>query len=149
MICPKCKANSVQVIDKRDVDPRIIKRRRKCEKCSYRFSTLEKIEPLKVTIQKTSGSLEEYDRQKVVRGIQVAAKDRVEAEKIEDLADEIERMIEKIGENVIPSSKIGKSVADKLREVDEVAYMRFISVYKNFKNINSFKKELEKIENNK
>lgn len=149
MLCPKCKSDSVQVIDKRDVDPRIIKRRRKCEKCAYRFSTLEKIEPLKVMVQKSNGSLEDYDRQKVVRGIMIAAKDRVESERIEDLADEIERLIEKIGENIIPSTRIGKFAADKLRRCDEVAYLRFMSVYKNFKNIDSFKKELEKIEHNK
>lgn len=100
-------------------------------------------------VQKSSGSLEDYDRQKVVRGIMIAAKDRIGSEKIEDLADDIERLIEKQGENIIASSRIGKFVANKLRECDEVAYLRFISVYKNFKNIDSFKKELEKIEHNK
>jgi len=149
MLCPKCKLDTVSVIDKRNVDARTIRRRRKCDKCLYRFSTLENIEPLKVMVSKTNGSVEDYDRQKVVRGIMIAAKDRINSEKIEDIADGAEVQIEKIGDNIITSKMIGNIVARLLRQKDEVAYLRFVSAYKNLSSLCSLKTEFVEIEKNK
>lgn len=145
MQCPNCRNEDTAVIDSRDVDPMNIRRRRECISCHYRFTTYEKFEPIKAMVIKRSGTFEPYDRNKVIKGMNIAAKDRIDSKDIEAAAIRIEQKIFQRADNQIPSRYIGDLVVSELRGLDEVAYLRFASVYKNFKSIKSFEKELEKI----
>lgn len=145
MICPKCRSNRIQVIDSRDVDDRTIRRRRDCEKCHFRFTSYERIEPSRISVIKSDGRSEQFDRNKIIKGVEIAANGRIGIDKIEKLADDIETKIAEETDNVISSKKIGNMVIRKLKKLDEVAYIRFTSVYKNFQDIDSFEEELEKL----
>ena len=145
MKCPRCSSNDTSVIEKRDVDDRSIRRRRKCVRCDFRFTTYEKFEQIKLTVTKRGGKRESFDKQKIVRGIKIAGKDRLSDEKIEEIADEIERKILEQKQDPISSKKIGQIVIDCLKGADQIAYLRFASVYKNFKNLSSFEQELSKL----
>lgn len=146
MICPRCQNNDTDVIDSRDVDESSIRRRRQCGKCKYRFTTYENIEPLKINILKRDGELEPYSREKLIGGMRKATEKRdIDEERIEDVADRIELKLVEKGENIVSSKFIGQLVIKELKKLDEVAYMRFASVYKNFNNCNSFIKEAEKL----
>jgi transcriptional repressor NrdR len=157
MICPFCGNNETKVIDSRDTsDGKAIRRRRECEKCKARFSTYEEVEIMKLTVVKKDGNKEEYDRGKIEAGIRKAIEKRpVSDEDVEKMMTDIECEIYSSepacstaskGSCEISSKDIGKIVLNKLKEVDEVAYMRFASVYKSFKSAESFKKEAEKLE---
>lgn len=147
MVCPKCHKDDIAVIDSRDVDGESIRRRRQCSKCGYRFTTYEKVEPVRFTVQKKSGNVEPYDRVKVLRGLQIATEKRdISKERLEEIVDAIEQKLIRTGKSVIPSRKIGDLVISQLRNLDEVAYLRFASVYKEFCSKKSFAKELEKLE---
>ncbi len=143
-ICPKCKSEETQVIDSRDTDPRSIRRRRECEKCHYRFTTYEKIEQ-SLLVGKRNGHTEPFEREKIIRGIEIAANGRLTAEEADRIADEIERKLLEGGERTTSSVKIGSLVIRRLKKIDEIAYLRFTSVYKDFKNIESFEEELIKL----
>lgn len=145
MHCPKCHSEHIQVIDSRDVDERTIRRRRECDKCNFRFTSYERIEPIKTSVLKSDGRSESFDRNKIIKGISIAANGRISKEDINKLADEIETKIAEGGENVVSSKKIGNLVIKKLKKMDDVAYIRFTSVYKNFQDIGSFEQELEKL----
>lgn len=145
MQCPKCNSDEIQVIDSRDVDERTIRRRRECEKCKFRFSSYERIETARLTVIKRNGELEPFDREKIIKGILIAANGRIEDEKIEKIANEIElKLLEDEGRTV-SSKKIGNMVIARLKKIDEVVYLRYASVYKNFENISSFEQELTKL----
>ena len=148
MICPFCGHEDTKVVDSRDTnDGRAIRRRRECEKCQSRFSTYEEMEIMKLTVLKRDGIRQEYDRKKVEVGLRKALEKRpVSEEKIQKTLADIEYEIQSKESSEIKSKDIGKIVLDKLKEVDEVAYLRFASVYKSFKNVESFKKELETLE---
>jgi transcriptional repressor NrdR len=147
MICPFCGHSETKVIDSRDTnDGKAIRRRRECEKCKARFSTYEEVEILRLTVVKKDGRKEEYDRNKIESGIQKAIEKRpVSAEDVEKIMADIEYEIRSREACEIASKEIGKIVLDKLKDVDDVAYMRFASVYKSFKSADSFKKEAEKL----
>lgn len=145
MLCPKCRSSKVQVIDSRDVDDRTIRRRRECEKCLFRFTSYERIEPIKVTVAKSNGMSEPFDRNKIIKGVAIASNGRVKREDIEKLADEVESKVSEETSNLVTSKKIGNMVIKKLKKLDEISYLRFTSVYKNFQNLNSFEEELEKL----
>jgi transcriptional repressor NrdR len=145
MICPKCKSTNISVVDSRDYDAKTIRRRRECEDCKYRFNTYERIEAIKICVIKRSGRVEPFDREKITRGIKVSANDRIKNEEIEGIVDDIERRIIESGDQNIPTRKIGNMVIAKLKKADEIAYLRFTSVYKNFKDISSFEQELVKL----
>lgn len=145
MLCPKCK-NETSVIDSRDIDDIIIRRRRECDNCDYRFTTYERIEPVSINVVKRDGSLQAYDRDKIKRGIALAVQKRtISEQEIDDIIDRIESKLFEIGESAIPSRKIGELAIKELRNLDDVAYLRFASVYKSFQSAKSFKKELEKL----
>jgi len=145
MLCPKCKSETY-VIDSRDVEQAVIKRRRECAQCEHRFTTFERIEPITITVLKRDGTLEPYDREKVKRGIELAAQKRtISQPSIDEIIDRLEVKLAEIGKSEIPSRKIGELVINELRQVDEVAYLRFASVYKAFRSIKSFEKELAKL----
>lgn len=145
MRCPACKFEVTRVIDSRELE-NSIRRRRECLRCGYRFTTYERIEMPSILVIKRSGAREIFDREKILRGIQKACEKRpVSAAQMEKIVSEVERSIIEMSETEISSKKIGEMVAEKLKELDEVAYIRFASVYRQFKDIKSFEKELQKL----
>ena len=145
MVCPRCKSEKIQVIDSRDVDARTIRRRRECEDCKFRFTAYERVEQVKVQVEKRNGTVEPFNRDKIIKGLRVAGRDRISDEDIFDITDEIEQKVIESVEPIIASRKIGNMVVNRLKKIDKVAYLRFASVYKNFENIDSFEQELIKL----
>mgnify|MGYP000297657425 CR=1 FL=1 len=148
MRCPYCSGNESRVIDKRDSpDTGHIRRRREClnPRCGKRFTTYERVEDLNLTIVKKDGSREAFDRNKVLAGILKACEKRpIPRESIDRVVDDIEASLRAYPSTEIDSKAIGELVVKKLRNLDKVAYIRFASVYKEFDDLDSFKKELEK-----
>lgn len=145
MICPKCKSEKLSVIDSRDVDEKAVRRRRECEECGYRFTTYERVEPIKLSVLKRTGSIEPFDKSKIFKGIIIASNGRITSEEVEEIVDDIEQKFAECSESVVPSRKIGNLVIARLKKRDEISYLRYASVYKNFQNIDSFEEELEKL----
>ena len=146
MICPKCKHNETSVIDSRDThEQKEIRRRRKCEKCEFRFTTFERVEATTFLVIKKDGTRETYDRQKLETGIWKACEKRqVSKEQVDKILNELEEDWSSHGKEV-SSKVIGEGVMEKLRRTDEVAYIRFASVYRHFKDLETFRKELQKL----
>ena len=144
MICPKCKNIDTSVVDSRDAeDGRAIRRRRECDKCSHRFTTYEVPEKANFVVIKKGGERERYDRSKVERGIWIACEKRqVTQEQISKVIDKLEEDLSNIGKEV-PSSAIGEGIMKALKKIDEVAYIRFASVYRDFADLDDFKKEIK------
>ena len=142
---PSCQNNKSRVIDSRPVDEgRSIRRRRECEQCSYRFTTFEKIEESPLVVVKKEGTREEFSREKLLRGLLRACEKRpVSLKELEDLTASIEKDLRNQGSSEVKSEDIGEMVMDKLAKIDEVAYVRFASVYRQFKDINVFIDELK------
>lgn len=147
MMCPFCGHGDTKVVDSRSVsDGRAIRRRRECEKCQARFSTYEEMEIMRLTVIKRGGSRQEYDRGKMESGIRKALEKRpVGEERILKIVGDIEYEIHARESQEISSKEIGRIVLAKLKETDEVAYLRFASVYKSFKSAESFLREMEKL----
>lgn len=147
MNCPKCGYYESKVVDSRNVDEyNSIRRRRECLKCRNRFTTYEKIEYAPIIVIKKNGIREQFDRDKVIKGmIRACQKRPVTLEQIEKIAEEIEFELNNSLEKEIESSKIGDIVIEKLKQIDKISYVRFASVYREFKDINEFKKELNKL----
>ncbi|OQA02564.1 MAG: Transcriptional repressor NrdR [bacterium ADurb.Bin400] len=145
MLCPACKRSDTKVLDSRDED-HFVRRRRECLQCHYRFTTYERSEPIKIQVLKRNNTTEEYQREKLARGIRLALEKRpFSKDQIEAIIDEIERTILVLNVKRIPSRQIGDLVTDKLKELDEVAYLRFLSVYKSFGSAKKFQTEAEKL----
>ncbi len=146
MICPKCKFENTRVVDSRDAnEARSIRRRRECEGCAHRFTTFETVETTNFIVIKKDGTRESYDRSKVERGVWRACEKRpVAQQQIQDMLTGLEEVWSAGGKEV-PADRIGRDVMHALKMVDEVAYIRFASVYRQFKDVESFKKELEKL----
>ena len=147
MKCPFCGNENTRVIDSRPAEENnSIRRRRQCDECGKRFTTYEKIETIPLTVIKKDQSREQYERRKIQDGITRACYKRpVSVEKIESLMDEIETEVFNREEKEVPSSLIGEIVMDKLKDLDAVAYVRFASVYREFKDVDTFMDELKKI----
>ena len=147
MKCPFCADQEDKVIDSRPTDDgATIRRRRECLRCHKRYTTYEKVESLPILVVKKDGSRQPYEREKVQKGILRACEKRnVSAEQLEALVDSIEGQIYNSLEREITTEFIGELVMDKLRDLDEVAYVRFASVYRHFKDINTFMSELNKL----
>ena len=147
MKCPFCGFMDSKVIETRTVEEtNSIRRRRECLECQQRFTTYEKLESIPLVVIKKDKTRETFDREKVLAGIITACEKRqVPAAKMEAMVDEIEQQLLNSLEREIPSSAIGELVMEKLKEVDEVAYVRFASVYRQFKDINTFMEELKKL----
>lgn len=147
MICPKCKHENTRVLDSRTTnEKRDIRRRRECEKCDYRFTTFEKVESANFIVIKKDNSREAYNRDKIENGIWKACQKRkVTEEQIQKLISSLEEEWATNYGREIPSRAIGEGVMDHLRELDEVAYIRFASVYRHFKDLETFKKEVGKL----
>lgn len=147
MRCPFCNYNQSKVVDSRPTDEDIsIRRRRECEKCGKRFTTYEKVEEQPMLVVKKEGSREVFSRQKLLNGLIKAFEKRpVSIETIETVAAEIEKELYNTLEKEVPSQLIGELVMKKLKKIDDVAYVRFASVYRQFKDLNTFIEELNKL----
>ena len=147
MKCPFCGGDDTRVIDSRPADDNSsIRRRRACDVCGKRFTTYEKVESIPLIVIKKDNTREQYDREKIEGGIIRACHKRpVSAKQISQLSDEIENEIYSFGEKEINSTRIGEIVMTKLKDLDQVAYVRFASVYREFKDVNTFMDELKKI----
>lgn len=147
MKCPYCGYSENKVIDSRPTDEgERIRRRRECLNCAKRFTTYEVIETVPVVVVKKDKSREAFDRNKLLNGLLRACEKRpVPLETLERIVDEIETLLQNSLDREVPSTLIGTYAMDKLKKVDEVAYVRFASVYREFKDINTFMDELNKI----
>lgn len=147
MKCPFCNAEDTKVIDSRPAeDNASIRRRRQCEQCGKRFTTYEKLETIPLMVIKKDETREPYDRTKIEKSIVVPCHKRpVSIEQITRAIDNIENEIFSLGEREIPTKYIGEKVMEKLKELDEVAYVRFASVYREFKDVKSFISEIGKL----
>lgn len=147
MICPFCANEATRVIDKREgTGGKITRRRRECQKCGRRFTTFERVETLDLLVIKKDGKREIFDRVKLRGGIIKACEKRpVSAEDIEKIIDEIEGELRKNNTQEVSSKKIGELVTKKLKRLDEIAYIRFASVYRQFADLSDFEKELAKL----
>ncbi|MEK6928333.1 MAG: transcriptional regulator NrdR [Nanoarchaeota archaeon] len=144
MLCPYCQNTDSKVIDKRDAG-KITKRRRECLKCKRRFNTYENVEQVVFRIVKKDGRREDFDREKIKRGIMRACEKRpISAEKIDKMIINIGEKIRKRGGEQ-KTSYIGKLVSNELKKIDKVAYIRFASVYRDFTDISDFKKEIREL----
>jgi len=140
MRCPYCGSNETQVKDSRPTeDNTAIRRRRVCSDCGGRFTTFERVQLRELTVVKKTGRRVPFDRDKLVRSLQIALRKRpVEPERVERMVSGIVRRLENMGESEIPSSAIGHLVMEALKTLDDVAYVRFASVYKNFREAKDF-----------
>lgn len=147
MYCLKCGCEESKVVDSRNVnESNSIRRRRECLNCKSRFTTYEKIEYTPIIIVKKNGLRQQFDRDKLISGMLRACEKRpVSVDTIEKAADQIEAELNNSMEKEVESSKLGDMVIEKLRNIDEIAYVRFASVYREFKDINEFKKEINKL----
>ncbi len=147
MKCPYCDNPDTKVIDSRPTEEgHAIRRRRGCDKCNRRFTTYEKVEETILMVVKKDGRREAFDRSKIINGIIKACEKRpVSMAQMEDIVNDIEKTISNSMQKEIESYDIGEMVMNRLKEVDEVAYVRFASVYRQFTDVNTFIKEIEKL----
>lgn len=145
MECPNCHQNSSRVIDSRPSDEnRAIRRRRECEKCGFRFTTFERIEQVPLLVIKNDATREPFSRDKILHGVIMAAQKRpISIEELNDLVDKVENDVRKQGVGEISSKKIGEFVMNYLADLDDVAYIRFASIYRQFKDVSGFMEAME------
>ena len=142
MKCPYCCSETTKVVDKRDNhEDSSTRRRRECLKCKKRFTTYERIEKVDISIEKKDGSLENFDVEKLIKGIEKAVGSTISTENIDSFAEEVERKILN-SSDIVSTEDIGGMVLEWLKGKDELSYVRFASVYKDFKTLDDFKKEL-------
>jgi transcriptional repressor NrdR len=147
MKCPFCGHPESSVVDSRvSATGELIRRRRSCEACQRRFTTFERVDEISPTIVKKDGRREKFDRQKLINGLRMSCNKRpVSVEQIDAIADGIERDLQERGDKEVSSSVVGEKAMARLREADEVAYVRFASVYRSFRDIDEFMAELGKL----
>jgi transcriptional repressor NrdR len=147
MRCPFCGNMEDRVVDSRESrEGDVIRRRRECTRCDRRFTSYEKIESVPLFVVKRDERRESFDRDKLMRGLQIACRKRpVSQDALERLADSVEAAINDTGEREISSKRVGAMVMSQLRELDPVAYVRFASVYRNFEDVDAFVKELHQL----
>ena len=147
MRCPSCGSLDTQVKDSRPTeDSAVIRRRRVCLTCNFRFTTFERVQLRELTVIKRNGRRVPFDRDKLMRSVQIALRKRpVDAERIEQMVSKVVRELESLGENEVTSETIGEAVMEQLRDVDDVAYVRFASVYKNFREAKDFEQALAEL----
>lgn len=147
MICPFCAHQETKVVDKREgLDGKTTRRRRECLKCARRFTTFERVQTLDLLVIKKDGKREVFDRVKLRGGIIKACEKRpISAQEVEKILDEVEADLRKKNANEVSSKKIGELVIRRLKKLDEIAYIRFASVYRQFADLSDFEKELAKL----
>jgi transcriptional repressor NrdR len=150
MRCPFCGNDDTQVKDSRPTeDNSAIRRRRQCANCGARFTTFERVQLRELTVVKSNGKREPFDRDKLLRSMQVALRKRpVDGERIERVVNSIVRRLESSGESDIPSKTVGSLIMDALKSLDQVAYVRFASVYRNFREARDFEEFIETLGEN-
>ena len=151
MKCPGCSGMENKVIDSRlNKEGNVIRRRRECLSCSGRFTTYEKVERSLPLLVKKDGRREEFDRDKIISGVRKACQKRpVSIKNIEDLVDRVEQYLQELGEKEVHAVKVGEKVISEIYNLDDVAYVRFASVYRSFKDVNEFMVELKEVLKNK
>ena len=147
MQCPRCHHNDTRVVDSRPTaEGQAIRRRRECEKCGFRFTTFERVEVAPLLVIKKDGTREEFSREKILRGIIRSAEKRpVTMQQMNTVVDKVESQVRALGENEISSQLIGEYVMNELADVDEIAYIRFASVYRQFKDMSVFLDEMKEM----
>jgi transcriptional repressor NrdR len=147
MRCPQCGARETRVVDSRDLeDSATIRRRRECSVCSFRFTTYERTEAARLVVVKRHGTRQEFDRERLVAGLRKALTRRPVADgAAEQAADEIEAELRAAGAGEVPSSRIGSRAMEKLREIDQIAYIRFASVYQSYDDLEDLKREVDSL----
>lgn len=147
MKCPSCFHNGTKVVDSRSTEEgRVTRRRRECESCSYRFTTFEKVEEAPLIVVKKEGTREEFSREKMLRGLIKACEKRpVPLQELENLVYQVENELRNRGLSEVKSVEVGELVMDRLAKIDEVAYVRFASVYRQFKDVHVFIEELKEL----
>ena len=146
MRCPNCGERDTRVVDSRDIDEAAIRRRRECNICAVRFTTYERVEAARLTVVKSDGRREEFDRDKLVDGLAKALTRRpVPTDAAAAAAEEIEAALRSRGTSEVPSGLIGEMAMDKLRELDQIAYIRFASVYQSFEDIEQLRREVDSL----
>ena len=142
MICPTCRQSETRVVDSRD-DDNVVRRRRECLSCKHRFTTYERMEAPRLLVVKRSGRREQYSREKVLSGLRRAAeKTSISDSQVEEVAAALERDLFSRGESEVSAELIGEKLMESLKELDKVAYVRFASVYRKFQDLESFQAEL-------
>ena len=151
MKCPSCSGMENKVIDSRlNKEGNVIRRRRECLSCSDRFTTYEKLERSLPLLVKKDGRREEFDRDKIISGVRKACQKRpVSSKNIDDLGDRVEQYLQELGEKEVHAVKVGEKVISEIYNLDDVAYVRFASVYRSFKDVNEFMVELKEVLKNK
>jgi transcriptional repressor NrdR len=145
LLCPHCRKNETRVVDSRD-DDNSVRRRRECLGCKHRFTTYERMEAPRLFVVKKDGRREQYSRDKVLSGLRRACEKRPVSEaQMEEIVAGIERELFARGENEVPGALIGEKVMEALKRVDGVAYVRFASVYRDFRDVESFQAELAEL----
>ncbi|HET6381037.1 MAG TPA: transcriptional regulator NrdR [candidate division Zixibacteria bacterium] len=147
MRCPRCQADGTRVIDSRDLESgSTIRRRRECETCAYRFTTYERPEGARLTVVKRDGSRQEFDRNKLRTGLMKALEKRpVTLSRVEQAVDDIESQLRARGEPEVASTEIGRLATEALRAIDQLAYIRFASVYHSYEDISTLKREVDRL----
>ncbi len=147
MHCPSCQASGTRVIDSRDLDNgSTIRRRRECETCGHRFTTYERPEGARLLVIKRDGSRQDFDRGKVLAGLMKACEKRpVTLARLEQAADDIEAELRARGDGEVTSKDVGKLATDALRGIDQLAYIRFASVYHSYEDISTLKREVDRL----
>jgi transcriptional repressor NrdR len=150
MRCPYCSHSETDVVDSRDTDDFRVRRRRECAKCKRRFTTYEEVDKEDIFVIKKDGRREKFDRHKLMSGLEKSCEKRpVSREQIEEMANWVEGKLRKSGKKEIATNDIGELVMERLRKVDDVAYIRFASVYRSFTDIDSFEDALRKLKRKK
>ena len=147
MRCPQCAERETRVVDSRDLDDSAtIRRRRECSSCSFRFTTYERVEAARLVVVKRDGTRQEFDRDRLAAGLRKALTRRpVPDNAAEQAADAIEAELRAAGAGEIPSSRIGTLAMEKLRAIDQIAYIRFASVYQSFEDLEDLKREVDSL----
>jgi transcriptional repressor NrdR len=144
LICPTCRKSETRVVDSRD-DENVVRRRRECldQRCKHRFTTYERMEAPRLFVVKKDGRREQFNREKILAGLRRACEKRpVSESQMEGIAADLERDLFARGESEVPSTTIGEKLMEALRSLDKVAYIRFASVYRQFRDVESFQEEL-------
>ena len=146
MRCPNCGERDTRVVDSRDIDDAAIRRRRECNLCTTRFTTYERVESARLTVTKSDGKREEFDREKLASGLSKALTRRpVADDAAAKAAEEIEAALRARGSSEVPSRLIGEMAMAKLREIDQIAYIRFASVYESYEGLEDLRKEVDSL----
>jgi transcriptional repressor NrdR len=144
--CPNCGERDTRVVDSRDIDDAAIRRRRECNVCNSRFTTYERVESARLTVVKSEGGRQEFDRDKLASGLAKALTRRpVAADAADKAAEEIEAALRSRGSSDVPSRLIGEMAMAKLREIDQIAYIRFASVYESYEGLEDLRKEVDSL----